>query len=340
MTNPRNRHSLRRIFVGPIVVVLFVAVFGITGILLLTSSRAATSGASYEAENGTVSTPAQIIGDGSASNTHAVKFGTASSGGSGIKPDATNTGYPGGTQLAVVNGNLTVTTDGTTIDGKDIKGFLIIRASNVTVRNSLIEGGVATGNGAAIDIQSGTNILLDHITVQLAHPSVYLDGIWGDNFTGQYMNVSGGVDGMKVGDNTTISNSYIHDLSYFSSDPNQGGGPTHNDTIQILSGSNILIQSNNLVATDQDNSAIQVTQDYGAVSNLSLQGNWADGGGCTFNIAHSGGGAFTATAQNNRFGPNRGYSGCAILISTKVTLIGSGNVFDATNQPISVQQHD
>ena len=272
--------------------------------------------------------------------------GTATnSGGASIKPDGTNTGVPAGTRMTVINGNVTVTANGTVINAEDIKGFLYIKASNVTVKNSIIEGGMATSNGAVIDIQSGTGIVLDHDEVLVAHPSVYLDDIWGNNVTIQYLNIHGGVDGMKLGGNSTVQYTWIHDLTYFSSDPNQGGKSTHNDTIQILSGIGIHIQNNNLQATSTDNSAIQITQDYGTVTNVFIESNWADGGGCTYNISgHGPNGQLLSmsgiTVTNNRFGPDRKFSGCAILIDDQTTITQSGNVYDATGQPVVIQQHN
>ncbi|HEX7664657.1 MAG TPA: hypothetical protein VF407_09105, partial [Polyangiaceae bacterium] len=124
------------------------------------------------------------------------------------------------------------------------------------------------------------------------------------------------------------------------SDPNQGGGPTHNDAIQILSGTNITIRGNTLVAAKDQNSAIQVTEDFGTVSDVHVEKNWADGGGCTFNFSHKGaaslGNLFTT---DNRFGRNSFYS-CPILKSTKTTLVSSGDVYDDDGSAISIQTHD
>ena len=58
----------------------------------------------------------------------------------GTKPTAANTGVPAGFVLTLVNGDMTVTQDGTTIDGKDIHGFLIIDASHVHVTRSIVRG--------------------------------------------------------------------------------------------------------------------------------------------------------------------------------------------------------
>jgi len=319
-----------------------VAIFGSLGTWFLVNSHAATPVASIQAETGTVSATATKVSDATASGSQAVKFGSGSSGGGtcsgGTKPDASNTGVPAGMTLTTVNGDMTVTTAGTIVDSKDIKGLLIIKANNVTVKNTLVEGRSTTSFGAAINIQSGTGILIDHVTVNIANPTVYLDGIWASNATIQCSDISKGVDGMKASDNSTIQYNYIHDLSEFSSDPSHNGGPTHNDTIQILDGANLLVQGNNLVAISDDNSAIQVTQDYGPVTNLRVNSNWADGGGCTFNFAHTNN-PLTVTANNNRFGRNSFYD-CPILISTQTTLMGTGNVWDDNNQAVPVQQHD
>ena len=61
-----------------------------------------------------------------------------------------------------------------------------------------------------------------------------MDGMWASNATLLRMNIHGSVDGVKADNNTTVQDSYIHDLHVFSSDPNQGGGATHNDAVQTF----------------------------------------------------------------------------------------------------------
>jgi len=273
--------------------------------------------------------------------------GTTGTGGAassciGIKPTASNTGVPGGFLPSPVNGDMTITQDGTIIDGKDIYGFLIIKASDVRVTRSIVRGHSTpyTQNTGVIRIDSGTNILLEDVEVAVGAPSATVDGIWGDHFVGRRLNIHGGVDGLKAGANTTLECSYIHDQAYFASDPNQGGGPTHNDAIQILEGTGIHIVGNQLVAAKDQNAAIQVTQDFGAVGDLRLESNWADGGGCTFNISHKGATSLTDVhAIGNRFGRNSFY-GCPILESTQTALDLSGNVWDDTGLTVPVQTHD
>ena len=69
------------------------------------------------------------------------------------------------------------------------------------------------------------------------HPSVYFDGIKGNNFTARRVHVVGNVDSIKIhGDNVKVENSLLENTVHYASDPYQGGWATHNDNIQILSG--------------------------------------------------------------------------------------------------------
>jgi hypothetical protein len=257
----------------------------------------------------------------------------------GARPDATNTGVPPSVPLRIVNSDVVVTVDGTVIDAQDIRGFLTIRASGVRVSRSIVRGRATTSTTAIIRIDSGSDIAITDTEVAAATPSVGVDGVWASGATLTRLHVHGGVDGMKLGDDTRVECSYIHDLASFASDPNQGGGPTHNDAIQILSGARIALLGNQLVAARSQNAAIQITQDFGAVSDVRIERNWADGGGCTFNLSHKGGASLAVVTRANRFGRNSSFS-CPILKSTKTTLDGAGDVFDDNSAPVPVQTHD
>ncbi len=257
------------------------------------------------------------------------------------KPGPTNTGVPPGTKLTVVHGTITVTKPGTVIDSEDIKGQLIIQASNVTVKRCLIEG--AKGVDASVDIQSGTGILLEDDEVYVDYPAIGNDDMRVRNATLLRLNIHGGVDGMKLFSNSTVSDSWIHGLTFFNHDSGQPDGHTHNDTIQILGGSNFHITGNWLDSGTNDNSAIQVTQGIGPISSLFITGNWADGGGCTFNFSgHSPTGQaplYGITVTNNRFGHTSAkYNGnCAIVddLTTHLTQ-ATGNVWDTSGTPVTI----
>ena len=257
------------------------------------------------------------------------------------KPGPTNTGVPLGTKLTVVHGSVTVTKAGTVIDSKDIKGQLIIMASNVTVKRSLIEG--AKGQDASVDIKSGTNILIEDSEVTDTYPAIGNDDMRVTNATVRRLNIHGGVDGIKLFSNSTVSGSWIHGLTYFANDPGQSDGHTHNDAIQILGGSNFHVSGNWLDSGTNDNSAIQVTQDIGTISALFISGNWADGGSCSFKFSgHSPNGQiplYGVTVVNNRFGhTSLRYAGnCAIVDDLTTHLVAAtGNVWDTSGTPVRI----
>src|SRR5437868_3060976 len=81
--------------------------------------------------------------------------------------------------------------------------------------------------------------------------------------------------------NITIANSYVHDLPFWAHDPDQGGKPAHNDGVEIFVGKNLYITNNAFYVASYGNSAMQVNQNLGTVTDLHFTGNYADGGNCT-----------------------------------------------------------
>jgi hypothetical protein len=268
--------------------------------------------------------------------------GATSTGG---KPGPTNTGVPAGTQLRMVTGDQVYRTANQVISGLDIHGYVTIRATNVTIRNSVIRGGSPTCSTAVIVIVDGASATIQDSEIAPSHPNACLDGIAAQHVTLRRLNIHGTVDGIKAFDRVTLVDSYVHDLSWFASDPNQGGGPTHNDAVQTYGGNqHIVLRHNTLVVGRTMNSAYQVTQDEGqAATDLRIEDNWLDGGGCTLNFADKGGptpmtGIYVV---DNRFGRNSYYN-CPILLSTQTFLSQfSGNVWADTGTPIPPpQRHD
>jgi hypothetical protein len=264
---------------------------------------------------------------------------------SGGKPGPANTGVPAGTPLTAVRGDQVYATPNQVITGLDIHGYVRIRAKNVTIRNSIIRGGSPRCNAAVIVVDDGASARIEDSEIVAEHPNACLDGIWATDTTMLRLDISNVVDGVKAFDNVTLQDSYVHDLARFASDPNQGGGATHNDAVQTFEGNrNVLLRHNTLLAGRDGNAAYQVTQDGGrANSNIRVELNWLDGGGCTLNFSHSGGpapmtGIFVV---GNRFGRGSQFD-CPILLSTQTSLSENrGNVWDDNGQPIpQPQQHD
>ena len=245
----------------------------------------------------------------------------------------------------MVSGDQVFTTDNQVISGLDIHGYVRIRARNVTIRNSIVRGGAKRCNAAVVFVEGGRSATIQDTEIAPSQQNPCLDGIWATNATLSRLNIHGVVDGVKAFDNVTLLDSYIHDLSWFASDPNQGGGATHNDAVQTYEGNHdVLIRHNTLLAGAKGNAAYQVTQDGGKQStDLRIERNWLDGGGCTLNFSHKGGptpmtGIYVV---GNRFGRGSKFD-CPILISTQTVLSqNTGNVWDDTGQPIPrPQQHD
>ena len=176
-------------------------------------------------------------------------------------------------------------------------------------------------------MSSNASVLIQDVEVSPTAATACLDGIWAENATLLRVNIHGTVDGVKASSNTTVQDSYIHDLHEFASDPNQGGGETHNDGVQTFgAGSNITLNHNNIVVSNTDNSTYQLTQDEGvAARNIKIQNNWLYGGGCTLNLSSKGGSAVTAanaiSVTGNRFGQGSSvFANCPLLLSNSFAL--------------------
>jgi hypothetical protein len=256
-----------------------------------------------------------------------------------VKPDASNTGVVAGTPLTVVADNQTFSTSGQVITGKDFHGYVKVTGSNITFKNCIFRGGTPNGNNALLNTQAGTNTVVEDSEFVPLHPEATIDGIWTANTELYRVNIHGTVDGMKAGENTLVQDSYIHDMSWFASDPNQGGGPTHNDGVQAWDGvSGVTLRHNTIdMSTTKDaNAALQ-----DGASNTTVNDNWLDGGGCTLNFANRGHSLAGLVVTNNRFGRHSYYQ-CPILLSNLLSLaVNSGNVWVDTGTPIPPpQQHD
>ncbi len=244
-----------------------------------------------------------------------------------------------GTQLTVVSGNQTFASSGQTISGKDFHGYVKVTGSNITFKNCIFRGGTPNGNNALLDTEGATNTVVEDSEVVPLHPAATIDGVWTKNTKLYRVNIHGTVDGMKAGDNTLVQDSWIHDTSWFASDPNQGGGPTHNDGIQAFDGVSGLTLRHNTIDLSSSKDPNAALQDSAA--NVTVDNNWLDGGGCILNFADHGHSLPGLSVTNNRFGRHSSFQ-CPILLSNLLSLAkNSGNVWADTGTPIPPpQQHD
>jgi hypothetical protein len=227
-----------------------------------------------------------------------------------------------------VNGDLTITTAGATYSGLDIHGFVYVEAPNVTLQDSIVRGGTPTTSIGLVNdtLGTGTNFTLRDSELAPSAPNVYIDGIHGANYTAIGVNIHGTVDGAKMfGDNSTIEQSWIHDLHAFASDPYQGGGASHDDDVQVLGGHNLRIINNTLAGGN--NSAVQVTQTTESVTNLTIDGNLAGGGACTVNLQDAPLSSMSGISVDNNVFTHTSQYNCPITAYAGVSFSHTGDTW-------------
>ncbi len=254
-------------------------------------------------------------------------------------PAPTTKTYPGvptGLTLKPYVGDLVITTPGTVIDGLDIKGFVTVKATDVTIRNSIVRGGIATNNRGLVTNYGFARLVVEDTTIKRDVAQVWIDGVKGSDFTLRRVHIVGGVDNVKVqGDNVRIEDSLLENTDYFANDPNQGGTPTHNDNIQVQRGNNLVFLRNTI--RGGQNFAILLASSINNTTNVTIDGNYLSDGHCSMKIEERNGWNLTQTTiKNTRFGTGQAVRNCAInqVVGTEVTF--GNNVWAATGAAVNV----
>jgi len=208
------------------------------------------------------------------------------------------------------------------INALDIDGDVVVRASNVTIRNSRISGRVDNG-----DQNAYKNTVIQRSEVIGPYDAKADQGIAGVGFTGYTCdgcNVRGWGKGFGMSADVTIKNSWVHDIVVFG-DPANGG--SHNEAILSLGGTNLTILNNRLDAGDAPNASASLAlySQWEAYKNVLVQGNLFDGGGyCLYAGLGGSYGASNTKFINNTFGtkysPRCGWYGPAVAYDP-----GNGN---------------
>ncbi|GAA4344535.1 hypothetical protein [Angustibacter luteus] len=258
---------------------------------------------------------------------------------SGGRPGASNTGVPAGTALTVHQGDLTITTAGAVVQGLDVRGFVKISAANVTFKNSVVRGRPIAGQTAALVSSNSPGVVISDVELAQATAQPGVDGLKGYGFTARRLNIHAVNDTVQIyGSNTSLTASWLHDNLHYVSDPTWGGKGSHDDSIQVQGGSNIKLTGNAL--SGAYNAGLMVTQDVAATRNLTFTGNWADGGGCTVNIAEKSYGPLQGLVVNsNRFGRNTRVADCPVITPATTPMVADGNVYDDNGQPARIRRN-
>ena len=216
--------------------------FAAIGLITVFVTHAATSNTATETESGTVSGPASIVVDSTASGTHAVKFGNGATtascpaaantpGGAdfwgGCWPGAFNTGYPHGlpgdtrtpVTLTSYTGSCTVAAGTTvTIDSKNVdcssEGLFVY--GTLTVKNSKVTGEIyENSDSAVLTVQDSEVDGLQQITF----PTIG----GGRNITLLRINAYAGEHVVMCYGNCNVQDSWLHDPHEAGSGPHQNG---------------------------------------------------------------------------------------------------------------------
>lgn len=210
----------------------------------------------------------------------------------GAWPNADNTGVPAGTALTPYTGPSTVTTPGTVIDAKEIRGGLDIRAQDVTVSRSSITGTVTVAEGASLSI-SDTDIDAGDREGT---------GLEAHNYTAVRVHVVGGNRSMYCANNCSIRDSYVHGQM------TDETGVFHESGIRMEQNTTLI---HNTIGCDAPtippdagcSAGLTGYGDFAPVRDNLIQGNLflpSTGGACAYG-GSSGGKPYSDDASNIRF---------------------------------------
>jgi hypothetical protein len=188
----------------------------------------------------------------------------------GCWPGAYNTGYPHGlpgdvrtpVTLTVVSGGMTITQNGAIVDSKNIQGDVDVQASNVTIRNSRVQGHIYMRNW-----EGPNNLLIDDTEIGPDGSYPDMDLIGAGNYTCRRCNVHNTTaDGGKFGgSDVVIEDSWFHDFKYTDG--------AHNDGLQTMGISHAIIRHNYFDGSGQLTSGLMIGNEFGDLVDILVENN-------------------------------------------------------------------
>lgn len=228
-------------------------------------------------------------------------------------PDASTTGVPAGVSLTSSRA-ITVTQDGAVVEGLDVSGTITVSAKNVVIRNCRIHG---DGSGNGISVNRGS------VTIEDTEISAFENAIIGGSWTARRLDIHSTTgDGVKLGSDVLLEDSWIHDLT-----PAPGA---HADGGQMQDGvRNLVVRGNRIDLSTSVNSALFLSPDFGPSTDgpVTIQGNYLSGGGFTLYVVDGNNGQYVVrniTVTGNVFGTSKFGSA-----NVNVPVAWSGNVTTA-----------
>jgi hypothetical protein len=190
-------------------------------------------------------------------------------------PGPDNTGVPAGTKLKR-SGTVTVTRPGTVIDRLDVRGCILVLASNVTIRRTRVRGGPC-GADHGIDIGYGETryqgVLIEDVEVDGLNTHARGAGIGNSGFTCRRCDIHGHARGIQATGNVVVEDSWIHDL--------YGTANSENAPFQSNGGSHMVLRHNNFDQNDLPTAytALALLGDFEKIDDVLVERNLFNGGG-------------------------------------------------------------
>lgn len=185
-------------------------------------------------------------------------------------PDASSTGVPDDVTLQPSE-SLVVTEPGAVIEGLDVSGCIEVQADDVTIRNTRVrgscpQGAISTGYGEL------SGILIEDVEVDGLRQDSFTAGIGGSGFTCRRCDVHDSGQGINMGRDVVVEDSYVHDL-YYADD-------SHNAAVSSNGGGGYVIRGNRLEIPPSPgaSAALALYGDFAPIEDVLVEGNRFDGG--------------------------------------------------------------
>jgi len=199
-------------------------------------------------------------------------------------PGPASTGYPDGQSFSkTVTGGLTVTADGTVIDGYRVSGGIQVRAQNVVIRNSWVTNSAGGANGSGVvNINPGFSATIDHSVLDgsnATHACIWDEGKSMVATNNECIGVNDGifswatqvgVDG--TGDNFRIEGNWLH---AFTTQAANG----HIDGYQTEGAKHGVIRHNTIDVSQDQDSTVAIWNSRKNADDIVVDNNLLAGGG-------------------------------------------------------------
>jgi hypothetical protein len=181
-------------------------------------------------------------------------------------------GVPERTELRTHNGDLVVDKAGTVVSGLLVKGAIIVKADNVTIRASRITPN--TGYWAVQQLPGVNGLTVEQSEIAADRSAKIQYGIHdgGSGMVVRGCDISNVEVAVNVGLDAWVTQSFIHDLT-----------PTDSTRGVYAGGGNkrLRVENNVILNHTREGSAIALYTDYGQQTNVTISGNLLAGGGYT-----------------------------------------------------------